>query len=322
MDCDVLIIGGGPAGLTAGLYASRAGLKTLIIEKANPGGQMGATFQVDNYPGFDLVSGSELSQRMEKHARKFGAEILSGAVSQSDISGHVKKVTVEGQGEVSSSTIIVSSGAAPKMLGVPGEERFRGMGVSYCATCDGPFFRDQDVVVVGGGDSALEEGLFLVEYVKSLSLIHRRTEFRAQGFIRRQFLSKPGIRTVLNTVVTAFEGDDENGLNGVRVRNVVTGSEDLIPAAGAFIYIGNTPSTGFLDGSIELDDHGYIVTDKFMRTSVPGVFAVGDVRANQLKQVATAVGEGAIAAVEAEKYILLGGSDPERPEDGGSKASL
>lgn len=266
---------------------------------------MGATFQVDNYPGFGLVSGTELSERMVKHARKFGAEILNGVVSKIHTEGNVKKAAIDGQGEVVSRTVIISSGASPKKLGVSGENRFRGMGVSYCATCDGPFFKDQDVVVIGGGDSALEEGLFLSEYVKSLSLIHRRNEFRAQSFIKRQFLSRPGIRTILNTVVTGFEGD-ENGLAGVRIRNVETGSEDFMPAAGAFIYIGNVPSTGFLDGSIELDDHGYILTDEFMRTSVPGVFAVGDVRANQLKQVATAVGEGAIAAVEAEKFILMG----------------
>ena len=291
--------------MTAGLYLSRAGMKTLLVERAIPGGQIGTTFQVDNYPGFDLISGVDLSRKMEEHAKKFGLEIRPGNITGLDLSARVKKLHLDSGETVECQTVIISTGTSPKLLGVPGEKEYRGMGVSYCATCDGPFFRDADVVVVGGGDAALEEGMFLTRYVRSVTLIHRRDAFSAQKIIKDSVLSHAGIKTMLNTVVTRIEGD-KTRVSGVEIRNLKTGTEERIAAAGVFIYIGAIPATGFLGDSIKLDEGGYIITDEFMRTSVEGVFAVGDVRTSPLRQIVTAVSDGAIAAVSAERYIQTG----------------
>jgi len=302
VDVNVLIIGGGPAGLTAGLYASRAGFRTLLLEKGKPGGQIGTTAQVDNYPGFDLISGTELADRMEDHARKFGTEIRKAEVRKTELTGPVKTAHLDDGELIRAQAIIVATGASPRPLGVPGEQEYRSMGVSYCATCDGPFFRDQDVIVVGGGDSALEEGLFLSEYVRHLTLVHRRNTFRAQKIIQDRFQSRDNVRVKLESVVERFEGN-ETGMTGAVIRNRTSGQEERIAAAGAFIYIGALPATDFLGGVLETTEAGFIVTDESMRTSIPGVFSVGDVRSGPLKQVSTAVGEGAIAAVAAERYL-------------------
>jgi len=291
--------------LTAGLYTARAGFRVLIVEKGRPGGQIAQTHQVDNYPGFDLIAGADLAQRMVEHAGKFGVEIRRAAVVEASLEGPRKTLRLDDGDEIEARAVIVATGASPRMLGVPGEKEYLGLGVSYCATCDGPFFRDQRVVVVGGGDSALEEGLFLSEYVSSLTLVHRRKTFRAQKIIQDRFLARPNVSLKLESTVSRFEGG-EAGLSGVVIRHLETGAEETIPAEGAFIYIGYDPAVAFLGGALETSEDGYLRTDERMRTSVEGVYAVGDVRKSPLKQVATAVGEGAIAAVTAEKYLRGG----------------
>jgi len=299
---DIIIIGGGPAGLTAGLYTSRSGLKTLLLEKVAPGGQAALAWTIENYPGFpEGINGPELTERIEKQAEKYGLEIKSGEVAKVKVSskderskGMLEKVikTEEGE-EYKTVALIVATGTRPRKLGVPGEERLIGRGVSYCATCDGPLFKNRKVVVVGGGDAAVEEALFLSKFAEKTTLIHRRDELRATKIVQERAVSNPKLEFLWKSTVTEILGETE--VEGVKVRNIETGKDLTLEAKGVFIYIGTIPNTGFLKGIIEMDNKGFIITDENMETSVKGIYACGDVRKKLLKQVVTACGEGATA---------------------------
>jgi len=300
---DVIIIGGGPAGLTAGIYTSRARLKSLLIEKALTGGQIATIDLVENYPGFDEgISGSELSQKMEKQARRFGLEIIQGAVRKISLDGKIKKITLEeDKGEYEAKSVIISTGAHPKPLGVEGEDKLRGRGVSYCATCDGALFRGEKIAVIGGGDSAVEEAIFLTRFAEIVYVIHRRDQLRATKIAQERAFSNPKIKFIWNSIVKKIEGEDS--VTALLIKDVRTEKETTLDVQGVFIYVGYNPNTDFLKGILNLNGNNYIITDENMATSVPGIFAAGDVRAKTLKQIATAVGDGAIAAISAEKYI-------------------
>jgi len=308
----LIIIGSGPAGLTAGIYAGRAQLSPLLITGRAPGGQIALTSEVENYPGFpEPVTGQELARLMQKQAERFGARMAMDEVTGVDFSGHPFKVKTYAQ-EYEARAVIIATGVAPRKLGVPGEEEFTGRGVSYCATCDGFFYQNRTVVVVGGGDAAVEEAMFLTRYASKVYLVHRRNRLRATKITQERAFKNEKIEWVWDSVVTEILGDQ--GVAQVRLKNVKTGAESLLRTDGIFIYIGNVPNTQFLHGQVELNERGYIVTDRRCHTSVPGVFAAGDVQEWNLQQVATAVGSGAIAAMEADRFIaeLEGTVYPER----------
>jgi len=299
---DVIIIGGGPAGLTAGIYSSRARLKTLLIEKAIVGGQITITDFVENYPGFEEgISGVELSQKMQQQAKKFGTEIIQGTVLNISVHNKIKKIILEDNQEFEAKTIIIATGAHPKPLGIEGEERFKGRGVSYCATCDGAFYKGDKVAVIGGGDSAIEEAIFLTKFAEAVYIIHRRDQLRATKIIQERAFSNPKIKIIWDSVVKKIEGGDS--VTALRIKNVKTQEESIIDVQGVFIFVGYKPNTGFFESLLRLDKDNYIITDERMTTSIDGIFAAGDVRAKPLKQIVTAVGDGAIAAVSAERYI-------------------
>lgn len=301
---DIVILGGGPAGFTAGMYATRAGMKTLLFEKLVSGGQAATTEWVDNYPGFpDGISGPELSKKFEEHAVRFGLQMLNEEVTELTAPGnpgHPFQVKT-GHGTYQALSVIISLGANWNKLGVPGEDEFRGMGVSYCATCDGPFFQDEPVVVVGGGDTAVEESTYLTKIVKKVTIVHRRDRLRATKVIQDRAFADPKIEFIWDTHVESIEGKD--GVERVMLRNVKTGQTRELPCAGIFIFVGTTPNTQFLKGIVEMDEKGYILTDEDMRTSVKGVFACGDARKKMLRQIVTACGEGATAAFAAQHFV-------------------
>jgi thioredoxin reductase (NADPH) len=301
---DIIILGGGPAGLTAGLYAARGGMKSLLLEKEVSGGQAATTDWVDNYPGFhEGISGLELSKRMEDHAVRFGLEILDAEVRELEIleGDHPSFKVTTNRGTFEGLSIILSPGAHWNQLGVPGEEEFRGRGVSYCATCDGPFFQDQEVVVVGGGDTAVEEGTYLTKIAKKVTIVHRRDRLRATAVIQKRAFDNPKIDFIWNAVVEAIEGG--MGVERLRLRDVKSDASIEKPCDGVFIFIGMVPNTQFLKGIVEMDDRGYILSDEDMQTSVEGIFACGDARKKLLRQIVTACGEGATAAFAAQHYV-------------------
>jgi thioredoxin reductase (NADPH) len=300
---DLVIIGGGPAGLTAGLYSSRALLKTKLIEKLSPGGQVLNTDWVENYPGFpEGVSGFELVDRMRDQALRFGLVVENGEVVSLAKEGDLIRINLA-SGSETAKAVIITTGAEPVKLGIPGELELMGKGVSYCATCDGPFYRDEEVVVVGGGDTAVEEAIFLTRFASKIHLCHRRDELRATGILKERVLKEDKIEIHWSTVATSIEAGENNQVNGVTLKDLKTGKESIQPATGAFMFVGNQPITSYLKGFLDLSERGYIITDQEMATSVPGVWAAGDVRLKKLRQIATAVGEGASAAFNAEKYI-------------------
>jgi thioredoxin reductase (NADPH) len=300
---DVIIIGGGPAGLTAGLYTSRAKLKTLLIEKGLVGGQVTTTEFVENYPGFEEgITGAELSMKMEKQAKRFGLQIMQAAVRKISLQGKIKKILLEDSAqEYEAKSVLIATGAHPKLLKIEGEDTFRGKGVSYCATCDGAFFKGENIAVVGGGDSAVQEGVFLTKFADKVYIIHRRDKLRAEKILQERAFANAKIQFLWDSVVNKIEG--ESSVTSLRIENVKTGEHSSLKVQGIFIYIGYNPNTEFLEGILKLDSDYFIITDEKMATSVPGVFAAGDVRSDALKQIATAVGDGAVAAIEAEKYI-------------------
>jgi len=300
---DVIIVGGGPAGLTAGTYTSRARLKSLLIEKALPGGQVTTIEWIENYPGFDEgISGIELSQRMERQARRFGLEIIQGTVSGISLQGKIKNIFLEeGHQEYKTKALILATGANPKPLMVEGEKKYKGRGVSYCATCDGAFFRDKKIAVIGGGDSAVQEAIFLTRFAEVVYVVHRRDELRAVKIIQEQAFANPKIKFIWNSVVEKIEGEET--VNALFLKNVKTGEKSMLNVEGVFIYVGYAPNIEFLKGFVKLDENNYIITDEKISTSAPGVFAAGDVRAGSVKQIAVAVGDGATAGISAEKYI-------------------
>ena len=300
---DVIIIGGGPAGLTAGLYTSRARLKTLLIEKGFTGGQVMTTEWIENYPGFeDGISGAELSQKMEKQAVKFGLEIAQGSVTGVSSNGKMKEVALENDTKYEAKAVILATGSNPRPLNIEGEDEFRGRGVSYCATCDGAFFRGATLVVIGGGDSAVEEGIFLTKFADKVYIVHRRDELRACKVVQERAFENPKIEFVWDSVPEKIIGD-ETGVTELYIKNVKTEEQSVIKATGIFIYVGYDPNTAFLQGLVGLNENNYIVGNEDMSTSAAGVFVAGDVRKKTLKQIATAVGDGATAAMAAEKYI-------------------
>ncbi len=299
---DIIIVGGGPAGLTAGLYASRARLKTLLIEKIALGGQVTKSEQIENYPGFEqAISGFQLIQNLEKQAKGFGLTVETGDV-QDIISLHKNKKTLKVQDrEFHCKALIIATGSESNALGVPGEDKLLGRGVSYCATCDGAFFRDREVAVVGGGDAAVEEALFLTRLVKKVHIIHRRDELRAIKILQERALAHEKIAFIWNTVVEKIEG--ENSVEALTLRNSKDNRAFSLSVEGVFIYVGLSPNTGWLKDRLPLTEQGFIETDHAMETSLPGVFAAGDVRHKLLRQIATAVGDGSTAAFAAEKYL-------------------
>jgi thioredoxin reductase (NADPH) len=304
---DVLIIGGGPAGLTAGLYTSRARLKVLLLEGMMVGGQMMTTDMVENYPGFPQgISGAELTATMEEQAKRFGLMTETAEVIGLDLTEDNKLVKTA-EGEYGARTIIICTGTEYRKLGIPGEAEFTGRGVSFCATCDGAFFQDGKIVVVGGGDSALTEALFLTKFAKEINIVHRRDALRATKIYQERAFANPKINFLWNSVVEEIRGNQT--VESIMVKNVKSGEVREFPTEGVFMFIGIEPKTAFLRGVVELDESGYILVDETnLQTSVEGVFAAGDARKKLLRQVATAVGDGATAAFAAEKYLEERGS--------------
>lgn len=298
---DLIIIGGGPAGLTAAIYAGRARVKTLVLAGSLPGGQPANTDVVENYPGFPKgIAGPELAQLFQEQAGRFGAQIVIDNVTEVDFSARPFTIHTSGAA-YQAGAVIVATGAEPSRLGAPGEEKFFGRGVSVCATCDGFFYRDKKVVVVGGGDSAITEAIFLTRFASEVIVIHRRDELRATKINREHALANPKIRFVWDSVVEEILG--EQTVNGARVRNVKTGEISVIETDGVFLYVGMKPMTGLFAGQLELDEQGYILSDQRQRTNVPGVFAAGDAQDPSYRQVVIAAGSGAIAAIEAERFL-------------------
>lgn len=299
---DVIIVGGGPAGYTAALYCARAALNTLIIEKLAPGGQMATTDRVDNYPGFsDGTDGFTLGMEMQKQAERFGAKSMTAEVQKLDLASKIKTVTLRSGENLLAKTLILATGSFPRELGLAEESALRGHGVSYCATCDGAFYRKKDVVVVGGGDTAAADALFLSKLCKKVTLVHRRDKLRAAAAYQKPLSQCDNIEFVWGSVVEEIL--HETKVTGVKMKNVKTGAVSQISCDGLFVAVGNIPNTKMIEGMAELDKSGYIVAGESTQTSVPGVFAAGDVRQKPLRQIVTAAADGAVAAHMAEEYI-------------------
>ena len=302
VDYDLVIIGGGPAGLTAGLYAARAKLNVIMIEKMVPGGQILVSDWIENYPGFpEGLSGSDLVFKMTEQTKKFGLNIENGEVISLDLESRVKKVILSDK-TIKTHAIIIATGASPRKLGVPGEDVFYGKGVSFCATCDGPFFKDSVIAAVGGGDTAIQESIFLTKFAKKVYLIHRRDKLRATKILQERLFANDKIEVIWDSVVTEIKGGLTN-VDKVVIKNLKSGKTDDLKVDGCFIWVGINPNTEFLKDVVKLDQQGFVIADSSMQTSVPGVFAAGDVRNTPLRQVATAVGDAAIASFSAEHYI-------------------
>lgn len=305
---EIAIIGGGPAGLAAALYAARALRRTVIVERKAPGGQIALTGAVENYPGFpDGINGFELGVQMHRHAEKYGAETLYADVTRIERDGALFRLTTA-DGDIVARSVLLTGGADYNRLSIPGEERLTGRGVSYCATCDAAFFKGEEVIVVGGGDAALDEGLFVTRYASRVTIVHRRDAFRASAVLQARAFANPKIDVLWNTVVTEILG--EESVTGVRLRNVETDERWERPTGAVFIFIGQHPNTDWLGGMLDLDAGGHVPVNLWMESAVPGLFAAGDIRCDSARQVASAAGDGATAAIRADHY--LSGAFPER----------
>jgi len=297
---DMIILGAGSAGLTAAIYAGRAGLDVLVVENMIPGGEITSTEQMDNYPGFpEGIGGMEFGQLLERHARRFGAELLSSTIEGVELREEPKSVRTS-SGMYFGRSVIVATGTSPSLLDVPGENELSGRGISFCATCDGPFFKHKRVAVIGGGDSAVEEALYLTRFAEKVILIHRRDKLRAVQVLQDKIIKHPQVEILWDSVVSEFIGEDR--LEKIIVKNVKDGSISEIPVDGTFLYVGRIPKAGFIEG-VEKDSQGYIITNEEMETGIPGVYAAGDIRRKFLRQVITAAADGAIAASVALKYL-------------------
>ena len=301
IDYELAIIGGGPAGLTAGIYAARSRLKILLLEKVVPGGQILWTDWIENYPGFpEGLSGYELARKMADQIARFEVPVETEEVLSMECDGPVKRLILKKK-TIAVHAVIIATGASPNRLSIPGEEAYLGKGVSFCATCDGPFYRDKIVAVTGGGNTAVQEGDFLTKFAKKVYIIHRRRELRATKILQERALKNPKIEFIWDSVVTQIDGHDS--VEKVHVKNIKTGNESELAVSGFFIFIGTHPNTEFLCKEIKTDERGFIIVDHNMETSVSGVYAAGDVRNTPLRQVVTAAGDAAIAAFSAEKYV-------------------
>ncbi|MFP4446239.1 MAG: thioredoxin-disulfide reductase [Desulfosudaceae bacterium] len=302
MDYDLIIIGGGPAGLTAAIYAARSRLKAVLLEKITPGGQVLTTDWLENYPGFpEGISGADLMMKMSEQAANLGAAIESAEITAVDFSTTPKKI-MAGDTVYTARAVIIAAGASPNPLGVPGEERFFGRGISTCATCDAPFYKDKVVAAVGGGNTAVQESLYLTRFASKVYLIHRRDELRATKILQERALANDKIEILWDTVVTEIGGGFTH-VENIGLKNVKTGETRQLPVDGCFIWVGIQPNAGFLGQAVDRNEGGFVITDQAMQTSVPGVFAAGDVRATPLRQVSTAVGDAATAVHAAEHYL-------------------
>jgi thioredoxin reductase (NADPH) len=299
---NVVIIGSGPAGWSAAIYAARADLQPLLITGNELGGQVAITTEVENYPGFpEGLIGPELVVKMQQQAEKFGARVEVDYVVEIDANGPPFRVTTAGGESYQARALIVATGAAPRKLGVPGEARLTGRGVSYCATCDGFFFRGREIVIVGGGDSALEEGIFLTKFATRVRVVHRRDQLRAGAVLKHRAEANAKIEFVWNSVVTSINGEDK--VRSVTLQNVLTGEVRELSTDGVFVYVGHLPNNQLFAGKLAMDEQGYVTTDRLMRTSVPGIFAAGEIQDPRFRQVATSVGQGVQAALEAQRYL-------------------
>ncbi|MCP4566553.1 MAG: thioredoxin-disulfide reductase [FCB group bacterium] len=295
---DIVIVGGGPGGLTAGLYGARANLKTVMVEKYMPGGQIANTEDVEDYPGFEHISGAELAMKMSNHAQKFGLEVVSDEVTEIISEDDYRKVAVGASGVnyVGKAMVVCTGGSAVK-LGVPGEEEFSGKGVSYCAICDGAFFKNQVIAVAGGGDAAVEEAMFLTKFASKVILIHRRDKLRAQKVIQERAFKNEKLEFIWDSVVESIEGEKQ--VQALNLKNVKTGETSKLPVGAIFVFIGFYPNTQIMPEGIKLNDAGYILTNFKMETSIPGIYACGDVREQLVRQITNAVGDGTTAAMAA-----------------------
>lgn len=301
---DIVIIGAGPAGLTAALYAGRARVRTVLLERGVPGGQLLNTEAIEDYPGFEHITGAELAERMAEQVKHFGVDIVNARVTGIRSDGALKIVETDDGSQYSGYFVVLTAGGEPKRLGIAGEDEYQGRGVSQCAVCDGAFFKEQEVAVVGGGDAALEEAVFLTRYIKKVYIIHRREKFRAQAILVEAARNNPKVELIMNTVVQEIKGN-EDGVTGLILKDVVTGKTRPLSVTGCFIFIGFQPNTQFFDHRehVKHDQLGFLVTDDNMETSVPGVYAAGDVRSQLTRQITTAVGDATTAVIGAVKKL-------------------